>query len=143
MKPKQNISLTTDAVVFCTINEKLMVLLVKRGHEPYKGMWVFPGGFLEDDEELIDGMKRELEEETGLKIENAKQLKAYGAVDRDPRGRTVSVAFVALIEQKDSAVKAGDDAAEAEWHSVHDLPELAFDHALIMEDALASLDDLL
>lgn len=140
---EQNIKLTSDAVVFCTINEKLMVLLVKRGSEPYKGMWGLPGGFLEDDEELIDGMKRELEEETGLKIRNAKQLKAYGKVGRDPRGRTVSVAFVALIEQKDSEVKAGDDAAEAEWHSVHDLPELAFDHALILQDALASLDDAL
>jgi 8-oxo-dGTP diphosphatase len=138
---EQNIKLTSDAVVFCVINEKLMVLLVKRGSEPYKGMWGLPGGFLEDDEELIDGMKRELEEETGLKIQNAKQLKAYGKVDRDPRGRTVSVAFVALIEQKDSEVKAGDDAAEAEWHNVHDLPELAFDHALILQDALASLDN--
>lgn len=140
---KQDIKLTTDAVVFCTINEKLMILLVKRGREPYKGKWSLPGGFLEDDEELIDGMKRELEEETGLKIKNAKQLKAYGQVDRDPRGRTISIAFVALIEQKDSKVKAGDDAAEAEWHNVHDLPELAFDHALILSDALASLDDAL
>ncbi len=140
---EQNIKLTTDAVVFCVIDEKLMVLLVKRGNDPYKGMWSFPGGFLEDDEELIDGMKRELEEETGLKIKNAKQLKAYGGVNRDPRGRTVSVAFVALIEQKDSEVKAGDDAAEAEWHNIHDLPELAFDHAVILKDALASLDDAL
>lgn len=137
---KQDIKVTTDAVVFCTIDEQLKVLLVKRGSEPYKGMWGFPGGFLEDDEDFIDGMKRELEEETGLKIQHAKQLKAYGRPGRDPRGRTISVVFVALIEQKDSKVAAGDDAAEADWFNIHRLPELAFDHAEILEDALASLD---
>ena len=57
---KQHIKLTTDAVVFCVINEQLMVLLVKRGNEPFKGMWALPGGFVEDDEDLIDGIKREL-----------------------------------------------------------------------------------
>ena len=136
----QNIKLTTDAVVFCTIDEQLKVLLVKRGSEPYKGQWGLPGGFVEDQEDLIDGMKRELEEETGLKIQNARQLKTYGTPGRDPRGRTVSVVYHALIEQKDSEVKAGDDAAEAQWFNVHHLPEvLAFDHAEILQDALKAL----
>jgi 8-oxo-dGTP diphosphatase len=137
---KQNIKLTTDMVVFCVIDEKLMVLLVQRKHDPYKGQWALPGGFVEDDEDLVDGAKRELEEETGLKIKNAKQLHTYGTPGRDPRGRTVSVAYFALIEQKDSKVKAGDDAAEAQWHNVHRLPELAFDHAEILQDALKALD---
>jgi 8-oxo-dGTP diphosphatase len=137
---KQNIHVTTDAVVFCVINEKLMVLLAKRGSEPYKGMWGFPGGFLEEKEDLVEGMKRELKEETGLELQNARQLKAYGTPGRDPRGRTISIAFVALIQEENSEVKAGSDADEVQWHNVHDLPELAFDHAQILQDALASLD---
>ena len=137
---KQHIKLTTDAVVFCVINEQLMVLLVKRGNEPFKGMRALPGGFVEDDEDLIDGIKRELQEETGLKIKNAKQLRTYGTPGRDPRGRTVSVVYFALIEQKDSKIHAGDDAAEAAWHNVHHLPELAFDHTEILQDALKALD---
>ncbi|HYD21271.1 MAG TPA: NUDIX hydrolase [Flavipsychrobacter sp.] len=137
---KQTIKLTTDAVVFCVINEKLMVLLVKRGSEPYKGMWALPGGFVEDEEDLIDGMKRELQEETGLQIKNAKQLRTYGTPGRDPRGRTVSVVYFALIDQEDSEITAGDDAAEAEWYNVHSLPDLAFDHAEILQDALKALD---
>ena len=99
-----------------------------------------PGGFVEDDEDLIDGIKRELQEETGLKIKNAKQLRTYGTPGRDPRGRTVSVVYFALIEQKDSKIHAGDDAAEAAWHNVHHLPELAFDHTEILQDALKALD---
>lgn len=136
---EQNIKLTTDAVVFCIIDEQLKVLLVKRGNEPYKGSWSLPGGFVEDGEELVDGMKRELEEETGLKLMDATQLGVYGAVGRDPRGRTVSVAYYALLDGNNIDVKGGDDAAEADWHNVHQLPELAFDHADILRDALAAL----
>jgi 8-oxo-dGTP diphosphatase len=140
---EQNISITTDAIIFCIIDEQLKVLLVKRGNDPYKGMWSFPSGFLDEGEDLVDGMKRELEEETGLKIKHAKQLRAYGTPGRDPRGHTVSVAFVAQIEAKDSEVKAGDDAAEVEWFNIHRLPELAFDHADILKDALKALDEAL
>src|SRR4051812_43756316 len=113
---KQDIKVTVDAVIFSVIDEQLKVLLVRRKNEPFKDMWSLPGGFVEDDEDLEHAMKRELKEETGLKLKHAAQLHTYGKPGRDPRGHTVTVAYYALLEDYlTHDIKAGDDAADAQW----------------------------
>ena len=111
------------------------VLLIERGDEPFKGCWAFPGGFMNMDETTEQCAIRELEEETGLRVSEVYQIAAYSKVDRDPRGRTVTVAYLAIVE-KPIAVTGQDDAAKAQWFPLSDLPELAFDHADIMQDAI-------
>ena len=101
---------------------------------PFKGGWAFPGGFMNMDETTEQCAVRELEEETGLKVSNIQQIGAYSKVDRDPRGRTVTVAYLAVID-KPEAVKGLDDAAKAQWFPISALPKLAFDHEEIMKDA--------
>ena len=126
-------SLTVDAIVFVKSGKETSVLLIERGREPFKNRWALPGGFIEMDETLEQACIRELEEETGLQIEKMQQFGAYDAIDRDPRHRTISVVYsVELKEQK--PVKGSDDAAQAKWFSLEDLPELAFDHAEILAD---------
>ena len=126
-------ALTVDAIVFVKENKSTYILLIQRGNEPFKNMWALPGGFIEMNETLETACKRELAEETGLLVEKMTQFKTYDDINRDPRHRTISVAyFTELNEQK--AVKGGDDAARAEWFPVSDLPELAFDHAQIIGD---------
>lgn len=133
--PEQNIYVTTDSVIFFTKDGDTKVLLVKRKKDPFKGMWALPGGFLEEEEPLETGAKRELEEETGLKVEKLKQLKAFGTPGRDPRGRTISIVFYGETGSAES-VKGNDDAEEARWFSIKDLPQLAFDHSEIMQVAI-------
>ena len=111
------------------------VLLIQRGFDPYKGCWAFPGGFMNMDETTEQCAIRELEEETGLKVTNIHQIGAYSKVDRDPRGRTITVAYLAIVDEP-IAVTGQDDAAKAEWWPLSALPELAFDHADIMKDAM-------
>ncbi|WP_424493472.1 NUDIX domain-containing protein [Salinimicrobium sp. GXAS 041] len=130
----QNISLTADSAIFRSEGERTELLLVQRKYDPYKGLWALPGGFLKDDETLEDGAKRELEEETGLKVERLEQIRAYGIPDRNPRGRTVSIGFWGELKEK-VEVKGNDDAELADWHDVQKLPKLAFDHDLIVEEA--------
>lgn len=132
--PKQNISVTTDCVIFYSNGEEHKVLLIKRKGEPYKGKWALPGGFLEDEEPLEDGARRELEEETGLKVKDLFQLKVFGTPGRDPRGRTISVVFYGQVASEEK-VTGNDDAEDAQWFSINDLPELAFDHSEVMEIA--------
>lgn len=126
-------AVTADCVVI-TKEKEPKVLLIQRGHEPFKGCWAFPGGFMNMDETTEQCAVRELEEETGLKVADIQQIGAYSKVDRDPRGRTVTVAYLAVIE-KPEAVKGLDDAAKAQWFPISALPELAFDHEEIMADA--------
>jgi 8-oxo-dGTP diphosphatase len=126
-------SLTVDAIVFVKGKDKTFVLLIERGHDPFKQKWALPGGFIEMDETLEQACKRELYEEAGLKVEHLTQFKTYDAVDRDPRGRTISVIHFTELNEK-RPVKGGDDAARAEWFSVDSLPELAFDHQLILDE---------
>lgn len=131
---KQDISVTTDCVIFYSNENEHKVLLVKRKADPFKGKWALPGGFLEEDEPLETGAKRELQEETGLKIEKLKQLKAFGTPGRDPRGRTISIVFYGRVTSEEK-VEGSDDAAEAGWFNLKDLPSLAFDHAEILQEA--------
>jgi 8-oxo-dGTP diphosphatase len=101
-------------------------------------MWAFPGGFLNMDETLEQCARRELKEETGLDTPiRFEELKSFSTVDRDPRGRTISVAFVAEVPL--SEVKGGDDAAEARWFPLDEIPQLAFDHGEMLQAALERL----
>jgi len=136
----QNIKLTTDSLIFSK-GEHLQLLLIERGHEPNKGMWAFPGGFIDDGEDLEASALRELEEETGLKLPGMTQLHTFGKPGRDPRGRTVSIVYYAITNAKDHQVKGGDDAAAAKWVNVKDITALAFDHMEILQFALEALRD--
>ncbi len=127
-------SVTTDCIIIKNSSSP-EVLLIKRKHEPFQGMWALPGGFVEIDEDLEEGAKREIEEETGLKDLKIQQFKTYGKPGRDPRGRTISIVYYTFISDK-MEVKAGDDAAEARWYLVEQLPDLAFDHKAILNDFL-------
>lgn len=130
-------AVTADAVVI-TQNEPRKVLLIKRGGKPFKGCWAFPGGFMNMDETLEECVIRELKEETGLVVTEAEQIGCYSDVDRDPRGRTLSVAHLMLVEDE-LPVKGQDDAKQAKWWPLNDLPELAFDHGKILNDTLRTL----
>ncbi|WP_303918122.1 NUDIX hydrolase [Draconibacterium sediminis] len=126
-------ALTVDAIVYVKSEPTTFVLLIERGREPYKNKWALPGGFVDLDETLEKACIRELEEETGLQVEKMQQFRAYDAINRDPRHRTISVVYsVQLKEQK--PVIGSDDAAQAKWFPINDLPELAFDHAEILAD---------
>ena len=127
-------AVTADCVVI-TKEEQPKVLLIQRGAAPYKGCWAFPGGFMNMDETTEQCAIRELEEETGLRVSDVHQIGAYSKVDRDPRGRTITVAYLAILNAP-VEVKGQDDAAKAEWWPLSALPELAFDHAEIMRDAV-------
>jgi 8-oxo-dGTP diphosphatase len=120
---------TVDAIVFKRSQDKAALLLIKRKNEPYKGKWAFPGGFVDINEELEDAVARELAEETGLKGIHLEQMHTFGKVGRDPRGRQITVAFMGLTDDNNADVKGGDDAEEAKWFNIKNLPEnMAFDH---------------
>jgi len=133
-----SLSISVDVVIFSLRADDLKVLLIRRGRPPFEGLWAIPGGFLDSEESLEAGALRELEEETGVTNVYLEQLYTFGAPHRDPRGRVITVAYVALVPAAVQA-RAGDDTAEAEWHSIHHLPELAFDHAEIVQYALQRL----
>lgn len=130
-------AVTTDCVIFGFDGQELQVLLVERGIEPFKGCWAFPGGFLRLDESAYEGALRELKEETGLATAYLKQLHTFSAVDRDPRERVITIAYYALVKKTD--VKGGDDAAQAQWFPINDMPSLAFDHDEILSTAVKEL----
>jgi 8-oxo-dGTP diphosphatase len=132
-------ALTVDCVVFGMDDGGLQVLLVERGLEPFLGRWALPGGFVHLEESLEEAARRELEEETGLQRVYLEQLYTFGEVDRDPRGRVVSVAYYALVKLGDHRVKAATDAREAAWFPVWDTPSLAFDHERVLQVALTRL----
>ena len=127
-------AVTADCVVM-TKEPQPQVLLIQRGADPYKGCWAYPGGFMNMDETTEHCAIRELEEETGLKVTKMLQIGAYSKVDRDPRGRTVTVAYLAIVDAP-IAVTGQDDAAKAQWLPINTLPPLAFDHEDIMRDAI-------
>ena len=127
-------AVTADCVVI-TKEAEPKVLLIQRGNEPFKGYWAFPGGFMNMNETTEQCAIRELEEETGLVVSELQQIGAYSKVDRDPRGRTVTVAYLVRIETPVPVI-GQDDAAKADWFSLSALPPLAFDHEEIMHDVL-------
>lgn len=134
----QNIAVTVDSVIFKEVQNGYEVLLIRRKNEPFKNQWSLPGGFLEKGEDLETGALRELKEETGLSMQKLQQVGAFGALERDPRGRTISIAFTGKINNP-IEVKGGDDAEDAQWFPLDDLSELAFDHAEIISAATTLL----
>lgn len=132
-------AVTTDCVIFSFDGHDLRVLLIQRGNHPYKGCWAFPGGFLRMNETLEEGALRELEEETGLKPELVEQFHAFSSVERDPRERVITVAFYAIVKM--SEVHGGDDACDAKWFRIDDVPHLAFDHDYILRVAQKQLKE--
>lgn len=130
-------SVTTDCVIFGFDGARLMVLLIQRGMEPYKGQWAFPGGFLEMEESAEEGALRELREETGLRGAYIRQFHTFTAPQRDPRERVITIAYYALVRMQD--VKGGDDAADARWFALTEVPQLAFDHDQILRKAEQAL----
>lgn len=137
-------AVTADCVIFGFDGEKLKLLLVERGQEPYLGMWALPGGFMKIDETIEQCAQRELMEETGLENVFMTQFKVYSNVNRDPRERVITVAFLALVRQKEVIeVKGGDDARLAAWFDIDTLPPMAFDHSEIITEARARLTEML
>ncbi|MFW6019817.1 MAG: NUDIX domain-containing protein [Bacteroidales bacterium] len=132
-------ALTVDAMVFRKTRYGWQILLIKRKNEPFKNKWALPGGFVDMHETLEEAVSRELKEETGLEDIILKQYHAFSDPERDPRGRTVSVVFYGFVKG-DSHVKGYDDAAEAKWHNLNQLPGLAFDHHHIIRKAIDDLN---
>ena len=132
-------ALTVDAVVFGLGTKALELLLIQRDNEPFRGRWALPGGFVQMNETLEAAVRRELEEETGLAGVFLEQLYTFGDPGRDPRGRTVTVAYYALVQPGEHRVVAASDARAARWYDVSALPRLAFDHDRVIETALARL----
>lgn len=130
-------AVTTDCVIFGFDGVGLKVLLIERGIEPFRGRWAFPGGFLKMDESAEEGAQRELFEETGLKTNCVRQFGTFSNPNRDPRERVITIAYYALV--RISEVHGGDDAAQAQWFDINDVPALAFDHDLILRTALQAL----
>jgi 8-oxo-dGTP diphosphatase len=130
-----NFAVTVDLVVLTIRDRALHVLLVRRRYPPYRGRWALPGGFVLPDEDLFAAATRELAEETGIHMGHLEQLATYGAPRRDPRGRVVTVAYLALVPDLPSPA-AGSDAAAADWVEVATASPLAFDHARILADGV-------
>lgn len=132
-------AVTTDCVIFGYDGKELKVLLIERGIEPFKGCWAFPGGFLNMDEDALAGARRELKEETGLENAFIEQFHTFSEPGRDPRGRVITIAHYALVKIQE--VEGGDDAAQARWFPIEEVPPLAFDHDRILRMAMSRLKE--
>ena len=133
-------AVTVDAVIFCLLEHELKVLLIKRKNRPFEGCYSFPGGFMDMDEPPELAVKRELAEETGLRVDDVMQVGAFGDPDRDPRHRTISIAYMSVITEE-REVKAADDAQKACWFSLDDMPtQLAFDHEDMLQQVKVFAD---
>lgn len=132
-------AVTTDVAVFADREGQASILLIQRGGEPFAGCWALPGGFLEEEETLETCAARELKEETGLEASALHLFGTYSKPGRDPRGRTVTVAYWMRHDQKSGEPVAGDDAAGCRWFALDRLPTLAFDHDVIIADAVKCL----
>lgn len=130
-------AVTADSVVFCNDSDGLSVLLIERANDPFKGCWAFPGGFMDMEENAEDCAKRELKEETGMEVRSLEYLGTFSEVNRDPRGRTITIAYYAVVEKSD--VIGADDASQAKWFPIDSIPSLAFDHDKILRMALEEI----
>ena len=132
-------AVAVDCVIFGYDGNNIKVLLIQRRNYPYKTSWAFPGGFINMDETAEEAARRELEEETGLKDVLIRQLYTYTDIERDPRERVISIAHYALT--RTTEVKAGDDAKNVRWFPLNEIPNLAFDHDIILNKALNTLKE--
>jgi 8-oxo-dGTP diphosphatase len=128
-------AVTTDVVIFTIRQDKLQILLIKRALPPHKNQWALPGGFIQLEESLEEGARRELEEETGVKDVFLEQLYTFGEPERDPRERVITVAFYALVPTEELTIVAGSDATRASWFGMKEIRDLAFDHKKILKMA--------
>ncbi len=127
-------AVSVDIVLFQKLKKEYQVLLIKRVQDPFRGSYALPGGFVEMKESLEQGAERELWEETGVQNIQLTQIHTFSEPDRDPRGRVISTAYSAVIEEDDRIhIQAGSDAAEVDWFNLSDLPVLAFDHKLVIQ----------
>src|SRR5271157_1822869 len=133
-------AVTADCAIFTKKNNSWYILLIERKNMPFKGFWALPGGFLEMDETLEQCAQRELFEETGLRDIHLKQVHAFSDLERDPRGRTVTVLFYGFADYSEVKPKAGDDAKNINWFPLDELPHLAFDHQLIIDTVLKKIE---
>jgi 8-oxo-dGTP diphosphatase len=136
-------ALSSDIVLFGFDGTDLNILLIRRGKEPFKGNWAFPGGFMEMDETTEECAIRELEEETGLTSVYLEQLNTFSGIERDPRERVVTVAYLGLVRIAEHVVTAGDDAEKVSWFRLKDIPPLCFDHDFVLETAMKRLREKL
>lgn len=130
-------AVATDCAVFGFDGQNIQILLIKRGIKPYEREWALPGGFLRMNETTDECIRRELQEETSLAPGVIEQFGVFSALDRDPRERVVSVAYYSLVRRSD--VRGGDDASDARWFLLNNVPPLAFDHDEILAKALQTL----
>jgi len=134
-------AVTVDCVILAhPPNQPAQLLLIKRKNDPFKDKWALPGGFVDEGETLDAAAARELREETSVDPSSSQvllsQVGAFGDPGRDPRGWTITVAYAALVPTTELGVKAADDAKDARWYAVGELPPLAFDHKLVVRTAL-------
>lgn len=140
MRAIQDIKVSVDAVVFgYSSGEGLQVLLIKRKIAPFKDTWAIPGGLVQNHESLEQAVQRELVEETGVSINYLEQLYTFGAPHRDPRNRVITIAYFGLVAPHKFEIKADTDASDVGWFGIDDVPPLGFDHADILNVALARL----
>ncbi len=139
MEKHEKPSVTVDIVIFTIKEKKLKVLLVKRNIEPFKERWAIPGGFVRIEESLEEAAKRELQEETGVRDVYLEQLYTFGDPKRDPRGRVITVSYMALINSDKIKLEAKTDVSDVQWFSIDKLPSVAFDHKKILDYALQRL----
>lgn len=128
-------AVTSDIAVL-RLEEFPEILLIQRKEDPFQGKWALPGGFMEMEESLEDAARRELEEETGIKAGELIRFDTYDKPGRDPRGRTITQVFVLVWKKEMGIPQAGDDASDLSWFPLTELPELAFDHTLILADVI-------
>ena len=135
-------AVTVDCVVFSYSESGLELAVIKRGNPPFKGMWALPGGFVEGRESCEEAARRELAEETNLSLAFLEQFHTFSAPDRDPRGRVISVAFLALTNRQHHELRSDADAADVKWVKWTALPPLAFDHKVILNQGFQRLQNL-
>lgn len=135
---------SVDAAVFGFFRNKAKLLLINRKKEPFKGKWALPGGYVEIDEELEEAVARELAEETGLTEVPLEQMRTFGKVGRDPRGRQITVTFMGIATKDKDKILAGDDAEKVRWFDIEKLPkDLAFDHDEVAKFAIEKLKTMI
>jgi len=136
---KQDLLVAVDCIIFGYEGEKLQLLVIKRDIEPFQGSWVIPGGFLQENENLEEAARRILYSKTSVYNAYLEQLFTFGEVNRDPRGRVISVAYFSLIKSTDYKLIAGITSNDIKWVDVKETPELGFDHKIIVNLALERL----
>lgn len=132
-------SIAVDVVIFTLRSQDLQVCLVRRTSEPYNGYWSLPGGFVRANEALDDAANRQLKEQTEVENVYLQQLYTFGKPGRDPRHRVISVAYFALVSADKLSPDCLDTSNSLAWHSVYELPSMAFDHSEIVDYALTRL----